>query len=79
MHLLESGKSIYHVSRLLGHSSVQVTEQRYAALSAEALFEAANSASVFTQMPKPACPKEEPATTTEGATAAVEEEARAAA
>lgn len=48
LHLLESGKSIYHVSRLLGHSSVQVTEQRYAALSAEALFEAANSASVFT-------------------------------
>ena len=79
LHLLESGKSIYHVSRLLGHSSVQVTEQRYAALSAEALFEAANSASVFTQMPKPACPKEEPAATTEVATTAVEEEVRAAA
>jgi len=54
LHLLDSGVSIYELSRLLGHASVQVTEQRYAALSAKSLFEAANCASAFMQSPKKA-------------------------
>ena len=43
--LVNSGRSLYEVQRILGHSSHSVTE-RYAHLSSKSLMDAANSASV---------------------------------
>ena len=44
--LVNSGRSLYEVQRILGHSSHSVTE-RYAHLSSKSLMDAANSASVM--------------------------------
>ncbi len=44
--LVNSGRSLYEVQKILGHSSHSVTE-RYAHLSSASLMEAANSASAF--------------------------------
>lgn len=52
LHTLDAGASIYAVSKLLGHASVDVTVARYASMSNAALFEAANGASKFLQRPK---------------------------
>jgi integrase len=49
LHALDSGASIYAVSKLLGHASVETTTKRYASMSNPALFEAANGASKFLQ------------------------------
>ncbi len=46
--LVNSGRSIYEVSKILGHSDVKVTE-RYAHLSTKTLQEAANTASIIIQ------------------------------
>ena len=44
--LVNSGRSLYEVQKILGHSSHSVTE-RYAHLSSKSLMDAANSASVM--------------------------------
>lgn len=44
--LVNSGRTLYEVQKILGHSSHSVTE-RYAHLSSKSLMEAANSASVI--------------------------------
>ena len=49
--LVQNGQPIFVVSKLLGHSSVTVTEKHYAALSDEGKREAVNTLS---QMPKAA-------------------------
>jgi site-specific recombinase XerD len=46
--LVNSGRSLYEVQKILGHSSHSVTE-RYAHLSSQSLLDAANTASVFIQ------------------------------
>jgi integrase len=53
--LVNSGRSLYEVQKILGHSSHSVTE-RYAHLSSKSLMDAANSASVMIKeaMPKAA-------------------------
>lgn len=53
--LVNSGRSLYEVQKILGHSSHSVTE-RYAHLSSKSLMDAANSASVMIReaMPKAA-------------------------
>ncbi len=48
--LVNSGRSLYEVQQILGHSDPSVT-QRYAHLSTKALQEAANSASLMIQAP----------------------------
>jgi hypothetical protein len=57
--LVNSGRSLYEVQQILGHSDPSVT-QRYAHLSSRSLQEAANSASVAIQGPAaaPPAPKE---------------------
>jgi site-specific recombinase XerD len=44
--LVNSGRSLYEVQKILGHSSHSVTE-RYAHLNSKSLMDAANSASVI--------------------------------
>jgi integrase len=72
--LVNSGRSLYEVQKILGHSSHSVTE-RYAHLSSKSLMDAANTASDRIK----GATTEKKAATTEVATTAVEEEARAAA
>ena len=72
--LVNSGRSLYEVQKILGHSSHSVTE-RYAHLSSKSLMDAANTASDRIK----GATTEKKAATTEVATAAVEEEVRAAA
>jgi integrase len=50
--LVNSGRSLYEVQQILGHSDPSVT-QRYAHLSSRSLQEAANSASLAIQGPSP--------------------------
>lgn len=50
--LVNSGRSLYEVQKILGHSNHTVTE-RYAHLSSRALMEAANSASAFLKARQP--------------------------
>jgi integrase len=49
--LVNSGRTLYDVGTILGHSSPKVTE-RYAHLSTETLLQAANAASVL-KVPRP--------------------------
>ncbi len=51
--LVNSGRSLYEVQKILGHSSHSVTE-RYAHLSSKSLMDAANTASVFIKGAMPA-------------------------
>ncbi|MCU0811879.1 MAG: tyrosine-type recombinase/integrase, partial [Thiobacillaceae bacterium] len=44
--LVNSGRSLYEVQKILGHSSHSVTE-RYSHLSSKSLMDAANSASII--------------------------------
>ena len=46
--LVNSGRTLYEVQQILGHSDAKVTE-RYAHLSSKTLQEAANTASVIIQ------------------------------
>ena len=46
--LINSGRTLYEVQKILGHSSPSVTE-RYAHLTTQSLAAAANTASVFIQ------------------------------
>ena len=74
--LVNSGRSLYEVQKLLGHSSHSVTE-RYAWLNQKSLMDASNTASAVIEGAMPKVTQE--AATTEVATTAVEEEVRAAA
>jgi integrase len=69
--LVNSGRSLYEVQKILGHSSHSVTE-RYAHLSSRSLMDAANTASVMIKGASAAA-------TTEVATTAVQEAATTAA
>jgi site-specific recombinase XerC len=51
--LINSGRTLYEVQQVLGHSDPSVT-QRYAHLSTKSLQEAANSASVMIKGASPA-------------------------
>ena len=53
--LVNSGRTLYEVQQILGHSDPSVT-QRYAHLSSKSLQEAANSASVAIRGPAQALP-----------------------
>jgi len=50
--LVNSGRSLYEVQKILGHSSHSVTE-RYAHLSSKSLMDAANSASIILKGARP--------------------------
>ena len=50
--LVNSGRTLYEVQKILGHSSHAVTE-RYAHLSSRSLMDAANSASVIIKAAMP--------------------------
>ena len=49
-YLVNSGRSLYEVQQILGHSDPMIT-QRYSHLSKESLLEAANSVNHFLEMP----------------------------
>ena len=67
--LVNSGRSLYEVQKILGHSSHSVTE-RYAHLSSKSLMDAANTASVMIKGASAAAAKE---AVQEEATTAIEE------
>ena len=50
--LINSGRSLYEVQKLLGHHSIQVTE-RYSHLAPSTLLDAANAADVMPAIPGP--------------------------
>jgi len=50
--LINSGRSLYEVQKLLGHHSIQVTE-RYSHLAHSALLDAANAVDMMPAIPGP--------------------------